>query len=176
MVLAFCVHLTIFVAGAACFLRTNKQHLVFSRPRGGCLHTRTRTHWVTNACDLITRKKVTRVMQPTVLTHQRRVFLFGSNTLRGGIIRKPNHDTVRRARLCLPPCVALCNSRSARTPCVSQPLPSHPVSTVLYTSVFRLLASSAAVAGLSKPKTPRSLGDILPDWGVNKHPALWSGC
>jgi len=42
---------------------TNKRHLVSSRPCHGCLHARTRTHWVTNACDLIPWKKVRRVLQ-----------------------------------------------------------------------------------------------------------------
>jgi len=32
---------------------TNKRHADSSRdPRGGVLHARTRTHWVTGACDL----------------------------------------------------------------------------------------------------------------------------
>jgi len=72
--------------------------------------------------------------------------------------------------------VALFNSRSARTPCVPQPLPSHVAVTVSYAAVLPLLASSAAAVRLSKPKTPRLIRDILPDWGLNKHSALWSGC
>jgi len=90
----------------------------------------------------------------TVLAHQRRVLLVGSDTHRGGIAGKPNHDTAPRTHLCLPPCVALCNSRSARTRCAPQPLPSHPAATVLSAAALPLLASSAAAARLSKPKTP----------------------
>ena len=86
------------------------------------------------------------------------------------------HDTVPRTRLCLPPCVALCNSRSARTRCVPQPLPIQLAARVSYVPVLPLLVSSAAVVRLSEPKTPRSLGDILPHWGLSKHSALWSGC
>ena len=102
---------------------TNKRYLVSSRPRRGCLHARTRTDWVTNTCDLYSMVKGLKSdATQTVLARQRRVLLVGSNTPRGGIAGKPNHDTVPRSRLCLPPCVALCNSRSARTPCVPQPL------------------------------------------------------
>ena len=71
-----------------------------------------------------------------VLAHERRVLFFGFNTPRGGIEGKLNHYTVPRARLCLPPCVTLCNSRSAHTPFVSQPLPSHPAATVSYAAVL----------------------------------------
>jgi len=156
---------------------TNKRHLASSRPCRGCLHARTRTHWVTNACDLYSMVKGRKsAATQTVLTHQRRVLLVSSNTPRGGITGKPNHNTVLRACLCLPPCVALCNSQSARTPCVPQHLHSHPAATVLYAAALQVLASSAAAARLSKPRTLRSLGDILPDWGLSKHSALWSVC
>jgi len=110
----------------------------------------------------------------TVLDYQRRVLLVGSYPPRGGITGKPNHDTVPRVRLCLPACVALFNSRSGRTPCVPQSLPIHPAVTVSYTVALPLLVSSAASARLSKSKTPRSLGDILPDWGLSKHSVLVS--
>ena len=115
---------------------------------------------------------------PDSLSHQRQVLLVCSNTPRGGIAGKPNHNTVLGARLCLPPCVALCNSCSARTPCVPQPLPSHPAATVLYAAALPLLASSAAAVRL-RVQTKNSevtAGDILPDWGLSKHSALWSGC
>jgi len=55
-------------------------------------------------------------------------------------------------------------------------LTSHPAATVLSAAALPLIASSAAAARLSKPKTLRSLGDILEDWGLSKHSALWSGC
>jgi len=29
---------------------------------------------------------------------------------------------------------------------------------------------------VTKPKTPRSLADILEDWGLSKYSVLWSGC
>ena len=60
-----------------------------------------------------------------------------------------------RSRPCLPTCVALCNCRSARTLCAPQPLPSHPAGTMSSAAALPLLASSAAAARLSKPKTPR---------------------
>ena len=58
----------------------------------------------------------------------------------------------------------------------TQPLPSHPAATVSSADALPPLASSAAAARLSKPKTLRSLGDILEDWGLSKHSALWSWC
>jgi len=36
---------------------TNKRHLVSSQPRRGFLHARTRTHWVTSACDFFHGKR-----------------------------------------------------------------------------------------------------------------------
>ena len=107
---------------------------------------------------------------PDSLSHQRQVLLVCSNTPQVDITGKANHDTVPRTHLFLPPC------HSARTPCVPQPLSSHPAVTVSYAAALMLLASSAAGTRLSKPKTPRLLGDILSDWGLNRHSALWSGC
>jgi len=81
----------------------------------------------------------------TVLAHQRLEPLVGPDTHRGEIAGKPNHDTAPRARLCLPPCVAMYNSHSARMPCAPQPLPSHPVSTVSSAAALPLLAAACLI-------------------------------
>ena len=142
---------------------------------GVCMHARVHTGLRTHV-TLSHSKGQKSTSTQTVLAHQRQVLLVCSNTPRGDITGKANHDTVPRTHLFLPPCVVLCNSHSARTPCVPQPLSSHPVVTVSYVAALMLLASSAAGTRLSKPKTPRLLGDILSDWGLNRHSVLWSGC
>jgi len=57
--LCVCVLGPCFLCALDCFcsrgdmsVGTNKRHHVSSRPRRGFLHARTRTHWVTSACDL----------------------------------------------------------------------------------------------------------------------------
>ena len=42
----------LFCSRGGMLVGTNKDHLVSSLPRRGFLHARTRTHWVTIACDL----------------------------------------------------------------------------------------------------------------------------
>ena len=165
LVLPFCVHWTIFVAGAACWLGQTSNTPSLRGPVVGvcmhaCAHSGLRAHVTlfhakrSEECYNPDSARPSEMSAPGLFQHTSRWHC--------------GNGTVPLARLCLPPCVALCNSGSARMPCAPQPLPSHPATTVSSAAALPLLASSAAAARLSKPKTP-TLGDILKDWGLSKH-------
>ena len=160
--------LVYFVAGATCWSgQTSPTPSLLSHVVGFCMHARAHTGLQSHV-TFSRGKRVEECYTSDSACASETSALVSPDTPRCGITGKPNHDTVPPAHALVYHLVLPCATVVVHARCVRHSF-TQP-------SALPLFTSSAAATRLSKPKTPRSLGEILADRGLSKHSALWSRC